>query len=355
MLTALLHRLFPPVPSIDGDTFILWEPCSKSHGEIIPGYASYLLALGYKVVVLMTPARIPEGLFCRFSHPRLTLARLSQRRIRRFMRSAEVGKSAGVMVSTVGKLKDTPDGQVDLQAVFGPQRPRRLILVDHDVEARVKAGFWDPSTVTLRAIDGLASRVVNPHDFGPVAEHPKTKDRTVLVMVGAVRDKRRNQNLVYEALERLVAAGKTGFELRLIGKPGKDEIPETLRPHVVKVGYVDFRQLYAEVEAADFLVTSFQRDNENHAPYRTTKTTGSFQLSYGFSTPCIVQRAFAAGTAFTEGNALFYDDDVQIRDALEKAIDMPADAYADMTAALRADARRLYDASLANMRILTSA
>jgi hypothetical protein len=355
MLRAFIDRIFQPGPTIDAETFILWEPCSKSHGEIIPGYASYLLALGYKVLVLMTPARISEGLFSRFSHPRLTLATLSQRRIRLLMRDPVIATAAGVMISTVGKLANSPDGRVNLDDVFGEQRPRRLVLVDHDVGERVAAGVWDPNTVTLRAIENTPSVVVNPHDFGAVAKRPTGDGRVKFIMVGAARAKRRNLDLVHDACSRLLAIGETRFELRMIGKRGNDPIPDHLRPFITEVGPVDFRQLYAEMEAANFVVTSFQRDYADHVPYRTTKTSGSFQLCYGFSTPCIVQRDFAAYTALNAKNSLLYDRDDEMFDAFHKAITMQPDDYAAMERAMRASAQTLYDRSLSNLKALTDA
>jgi hypothetical protein len=355
MLQGWLDRIFYKRLTIDSETFMLWEPCRKSHGEIIPGYASYLLALGYKVVVLMTPARISEGLFSRFSHPRLTLARLSQRRIRRLMRDPMIVKAAGVMISTVGKLSNAPNGRLDLNAVFGEQRPRRLVLVDHDIQARVSAGVWDQNTVTLREIENTPSVVVNPHDFGTVSKHSKSEACTVFVMVGAVRAKRRNQDVVYDALSRLVANGETRFELRLIGKRGRVAIPDLLRPYVIELGYIDYHRLYAEVEAADFIVTSFQRDNPEHLAYRMTKTTGSFQLCYGFATPCILQRDFAAHTALASDNALLYDRDEDMLDALQAAIAMPPDDHAAMVKAMQTRARALYDDSVANLKVLINA
>ena len=62
------------IPTFDSCDAIIWEPCSKSHAEIVPGYTSLLIDLGYRVTVFINPERIEERLFCRFTNPNLRLA-----------------------------------------------------------------------------------------------------------------------------------------------------------------------------------------------------------------------------------------------------------------------------------------
>ena len=74
MLIKYIKSLFAPkIPVIKNNTFLLWEPCSKSHSEVLPGYAKYLLDLGYHVSVLCVPERIKEGLFSRFNNRNLSI------------------------------------------------------------------------------------------------------------------------------------------------------------------------------------------------------------------------------------------------------------------------------------------
>lgn len=351
---SAIARLFPQPPRLDSDTFVLWEPCTHSHGEIVPGYAKYLLDLGYKVLVLLTPARLVEGLFSRMSDPRLTLGTLTQPQIRRFMRSGAAQAAAGVMVTTAGKLPEAKDRRPDLPAVFSDELPRNLLLVEHDARPRITAGSWDPETITLRRVNvpGVRSVVVNPHHFGTFTEHPKAAGKTVFLMAGAARSKRRNQDIVLSAVRRLLEAGETGFELRLIGKPGSEALPKDLASHITEVGRVSFTQLYAETEACDFVLTAFQRDNPDHAFYRTTGTSGSFQLAYGFHKPCILQKDFMEGTALNSDNSLVYDSDDQIFDAMLTAVRMDVTAHAAMRRNMAAAANRLHASSLMNLRNL---
>ena len=70
-------------PEIKDNTFIVWEPCSKSHAEVVPGFVKYLLDLGYHVSVLLNVERYDEGLFDRFGGENISFNFMSKRNIRK--------------------------------------------------------------------------------------------------------------------------------------------------------------------------------------------------------------------------------------------------------------------------------
>lgn len=343
-------------PPITPESFILWEPCSQSHGEIVPGYAKYLLDLGYHVVVLMTPERISEGLFARFTHSRLCLATLSQRQIRRFMKTQNVHVAAGILITTAGKIPVDKTGAPDLIQVFGGAPPENVYLVEHDMRRRQGKGYRPSRVITLKAMapEFGDTHVVNPHYFGKVQHTPKNPEKTVMLMVGAARTKRRNDQIVINTAKRLVAAGYQNFEIRLVGKPDGSAVPPLLKSHLVKLGRLAFSDLYEEIENCDFILTAFQKDNPAHAYYRNSGTSGSFQLSYGFAKPGIYQRDYIAGTIVTPENSLIYDSDASMFDVMKTAIEMSGEQYQVMQAAMAASAQKLADDSYENLRAMVS-
>ena len=354
MAEVVSKWLRPPLPLVDNDTAILWEPCSRNHGEIVPGYAKILLDLGYRVVVLMTPDRLDEGLFSRFEHPRLVFGKISQRQIKKFVRTPAAHRAAVIVVSTAGKLPHNPDLTVDVTSVFGPSCPPPLVMVEHDAQAKIDAGVWTHDITTLRALDyrGATSTVINPHYFGDVRITQKSSGKTIFLMVGAARGKRRNQNVVYDAVQNAVTAGHTNFEIRMIGKKGTHPIPPAIAPYVKETGRLSFADMYAHIEECDFILTAFQATNPDHTAYRTVKTTGSFQLCYGFQKPCIVQKDFAKGTYINAENSLLYADDADMARAMQSAIRMEPKTYHHMQNAMSRDADALYNLSVDNMRRL---
>ena len=66
-LFGILPVFSRPVIKTDENTFVVWEPCSQSHSEVVPGYAKYLLDLGYSVSIVVKPEHYHSGLFSRFS------------------------------------------------------------------------------------------------------------------------------------------------------------------------------------------------------------------------------------------------------------------------------------------------
>jgi len=336
---------------LDERTFVLWEPCSKSHAEIVPGYASLLSELGYRVVILMTPERLQEGLFERVNDPNLVFAELNQGAIRRAMKSPWVHRAAGLLVTTAGKLPEQPDGKLDLQSVFGGRPPEKLLLVEHDAGPRCAAGNWDERSITLRPLPPTlaASHVVNPHGFGKVLRK-RTKSRPVIfTMVGAARAGRGNRGVVLNAVEHLLADGIGDFQFRMIGKPDGKPVPKRLSHHIVELGRVPFGQLYSEMEKADFLVTAFQGDSDLHMPYRTTKTSGSFQLAYGFAKPLVLQKSFTDHTGLSRANCVLYDRDDAMFDALVECVRMPESEYAALCKNMERCAATLHTLSLENL------
>ena len=338
-------------PEIGENTFVLWEPCSASHGEIVPGYTKYLMDLGYHVLVLVTPERIDEGLFARFPEGNFTLARLTQKQIRRFVRSEAIKVAQGILVTTAGKLPTLEDATPDLEGVFGDLARDRIHLVEHNARDRIAAGTWDENLITLRSlVPARPSKVVNPHFFGGFKQHRKSKDRVRFLMVGAARAKRRSDDLVFNAAATLLDDGITNFEIRMIGKPGKAQILERLEPHFITLGRLSFADMYDEIEAADYILSAFQKDGQDHAFYRTTGTSGSFQLACGFNTPIVLQELFTEGTAFNSDNAILYDQDRDFEPAVHRAITLSAEEYLTLTDNLQKASNDLRTASLANMK-----
>lgn len=338
-------------PEITSNTAILWEPCSDSHGEIVPGYAKYLVDLGYQVLVLLTPKRLGEGLFSRFNHEKLEFATLSQRQIKQFMVSGMANQAALVMISTVGKLPHSKEGEPDLDYVFGPNLPKNLLLVEHDAKSKIDHQTWRSDYMTLATLNykNNHSIVVNPHYFGPVAKKKKANEKTNFVIVGAARGKRRNTSMLFDALEKLIKNGHRNFKLKMIGKTDRTAIPSAIAEHVDILGRLDFCDLYRQIDMADFLVTAFEKNNPDHALYRTVKTSGSIQLSYGFHTPIIIQKGFELVTSLDEQNSIMYDENSDLYDALLRAIQISTSDYDVMTKTLAADANDLYQSSLKNL------
>ena len=344
----------PAPPRIGPSTFLIWEPCTHSHAEVVPGYARYLLDLGYEVCVCMTPARYEEGLFARFRDPRLHLCGMSQAALRRHFRTHGMANAAGMLITTARKLSGAQDYTLERQ-MFAQRSDRQpLLLVEHDIRGPADCGALDPRIITLQQVHyrDAVTTVVNPHFFGQVEIAPKKEGPTRFITIGALRGRRRNAGLLLEAVRELHGRGERDFIVTVIGRGSLRGVAPELRPYLEVLGRVDFRTLYEQMEQAHFFLPLLDPSNPSHDRYVTTGTSGSFQLIYGFRKPGLVARKFAQVNALDAGNALVYEDNAALADAMQQAIGMRAMHYTGLQSSLSQTADALYERSRENLRRL---
>lgn len=342
------------MPQLSAETFILWEPCTHSHAEVLPGYARYLLDLGFKVAVFATPQRFDEGLFSRFNDARITCYRLSQRQIRAGFRRHGLQQAAGIMITTARKISGRSDYQAEYQLFRNRTHKQRILLVEHDVKAAADTEALTPDIITLAPIDyhQVSTSVVNPHNFGNVAATEKTGAITTFITVGALRAKRRNVEALLNAVDELDRAGMNHFRIVVVGRGSLQGVPHRLRRYFNINGRIDFASLYNNLEQAHFFLPLLDSDNRAHDRYITTGTSGSFQLMRGFSKPGLLAKRFADHHGFNEQSAIVYPDNGALLKAMKSAIEMDAEAYCAMQLAMRRHAELVYQNSLSNLRNL---
>lgn len=341
-----------PPPRFTPNTFILWEPCTHSHSEVVPGFTKYLLDLGYEVAIFITPKRYDEGLFNRFCDSKLTLHRLSQRQIRRFFKKNSIDEAKGILITTARKISGRPDYRAE-KALFEDRTIlQSLLLVEHDVQLAYDGGHLTPETITLRApqYKNAITTVVNPHYFGQVQITQKNTYKTTFITIGALRKKRRNTEALVNAVSHLHNNGITNFRVCVIGRGALNSIPKELRPYFEIKGRLDFSKLYTEVENADYFLTLLDPDNPKHDRYITTGTSGNFQLIYGFAKPCLIAEKFTTINQFNEGNSIIYSNNDTLATAMAHAVSLPAERYKQLQESLISTADSIYKKSLDNLR-----
>jgi len=333
------------------NTFIIWEPCTHSHAEVIPGYARYLLDLGFEVAIFATPARFDEGLFSKFNDSRIQLHRLPQWKIRRHFNKNGLGAARGILITTARKLSGQENYELE-SSIFSQRTPnQKLLLVDHDIKATHKNGTLSSQIITLRQphYKNAITTVVNPHYFGEFPKSVLRKDAVNFITIGAMRKKRRNTTLLINAAEALHRQGIFKFKITVIGKGSLAGIPSHLKLYFDIKGRIDFSQLYSELENADFFLTLLDPENPEHNRYITTGTSGSFQLIYGFLRPCLIAKKFAEINQFTPNNSIIYNSNDELAEAMKKAISLSHEDYEALQKSLQMTADAIYKQSLANL------
>lgn len=342
-----------PSPYCEPNTFFVWEPCTHSHAEVVPGYCKILLDLGYEVSVLLEPARIKEGLFAHFTHERLHINKLSRRATKRFFKEHGLATASGILVTTAGKLSADADYEQACAQFGGLAKKQKVLLVEHDIQKGADLGTLTSDIITLRQTNyqDSVTTPVNPHYFGEFEDHCKNQ-QTVFATAGALRDKRRNAKLLIGAVEQLHQKGIRSFSVLMIGKSESAAIPRHLKRYFLQLGRLDFCELYRYIQNCDFLLPLLDPNNELHRRYISTGTSGTFQLSLGFKKPLIIEDTFAAINRLDTANSIIYRSNNNLQAAMERAIEMTPEEYETMREAVAETAREIYLESLANLKSL---
>ena len=339
-------------PEIKQNTFIVWEPCSQSHSEVVPGFTKYLLDLGYHVSVIVNPKKYKEGLFSRFDNENISFNKLSRKQIKNFLKKDSLKDVSGILVTTVGKICDSIHYE-QCYDTFNPDVDKsKLFFVEHETKYAIDEGTWNENLITLRNINykGAKSVVVNPHYFGNVKITPKNKDITNFITIGAIQGKRKNNDLIINAVKELHDKGFRNFKVTVIGKGHLKKLPKEIQKYFDIKGRLPFDKMYEELEKADFMLTSYNKNNPQHLRYNTTGTSGNFQLAYGFLKPCIIIEDFASINGFNQENSILYKEDSDFAKALQKGIEMSQEEYSNMQNKLKEYEQKLYNDSLNNLK-----
>ncbi len=190
---------------------------------------------------------------------------------------------------------------------------------------------------------------VNCHWFGERFLPPKNKV-TRFITVGTIAAYRKNFKLLLETIEYLCDRGMTDFHVTVVGLGALDNINAKIRPFISVLGRVSYSDVCSEMKKSDFFLTLLDPDNPEHDRYITIGTSGSFQLIYGFSKPCLIAEKFADVYGFSSENAVVYKENSELCAAMLKAIEMKEDEYENIRNNLIKFSDDIYNRSLENLK-----
>lgn len=343
---------------IGKNTFLLWEPCTESHGEIIPGFAKYFIDLGYEVSILMNPKRNKEGLFHNFPKSKkkklffnnLELDEIIYCLSKNALQSSNNKRAKGIIITTARNVSLPDSKYKDKTSFFKPED--KVLLVEHDVKKPIDEGAWNNDIITLAPINykGQNSIVINPHYFGNFDLKNTKNTIKNFIIIGALDYKRRNFNQLFDALDNL-AQYQNDFKITVIGNGDYNIIPKHLRKFFDIKGRLDFKKMYKEIKNAHFILPLLDETQESHKRYITTGTSGTFQLSLGFNKPCIIAEKFALPRLLNADNAIIYTEN-NLQNGIKEALCMDEENYLKLCANLQTTADNIYEESLRNLKFL---
>ena len=355
MLDFVKKMLPVKKPVIKDNTFLIWEPCGKSHAEVVPGFAKYLCDLGYHVSVIVSKNAYKENLFSRIGkNLNISYNKMSKYQARAYFKHADLNDVKGLLVTTVDKLCKAPHFDKVYENFSKNVDKSKLFFVIHDIKERVWANAMSEDLISLRELNfeqkDYKTVVVNPHYFGNVKITPKS-ELTNFVTVGELAVGKKNFDLFVKTVQKLVNNGITNFKITVIGKGKVENLPPEVVPYFDIKGRLPFDKMFEEIEKGDFILTSYI-DEEMHLRYIHQGTSGNFQLVYGFQKPIIIKDNFAPINGFSEKNSILYKDDDDFYHALITGINMSQEQYHNMQEDIKAYAQNFYQISKLNLKSL---
>jgi hypothetical protein len=347
---ALFRIIIDDIPE---KSILMIEP-NNCHGEVMPGYAKYLLELGYNIDMVMIDELGVLNPMCRYEDARIRKIIMPFELLycllnakQRMERYEKLFFTSHIIYRWLGN-----DEFPSIFQYFASLENYRdkIVVVEHHLDKT------DPWLLEHGAVINLADfglgMPVNPHYFGKIVKTSKNADTTNFIMVGAIESERRNCDLLIDAVEDLHLSGIVNFKVTVIGRGRLNQIHAEFRNYFDIRGVLDFPGMYKAMEKADFFLTLLDPENPEHERYLSTGTSGSFQLIYGFRKPCLIADKFAAKHGYTHKNSIIYANNADLAGAMDRGIRMSNREYTVFQSELEELAGNVYEKSLRNMRRL---
>ena len=340
---------------------VLLVEANPYHGECLPGMAKYFLDLGYNVDVIMNHNEFRLNPFCNFKDARVQLFGMDVESIKRILDSDIIEKYEHLYFNSDRIFDVNKNELVSYYNYFGTDLKlpeEKVINMVHTIEKYDENNFSHPAFfgVTLSElpiIKGKDLQIVNTHYFGEFAKHTKNDKLVKFVCVGNIESKRKNHSLLFDAIDYLLSKEITNFKINVIARGGNLLIPEKYQKFIEFLGRLDYKDMYANVNDSDFFLTLLDPENPDHNRYLTCGTSGSYQLIYGFSKPCLICDKFACDiNMIDKNNAILYKKNSDLGRAMQRAIEMPTKEYQEIQNNIQSLAQQIYDQSLKNLENL---
>jgi len=330
---------------------VLLTEVNHCHGECLPGIAKYFSDLGYNIDVLISTSEYNLLPFASFKDSRIQFYTTTHNAAKVCLKNSIIRKYRYVYINSdqIGK-----DYFTEFYKNI-PVNKDKLIIMTHS-PGKYPAGWFSGRKFLMIAnipvTNSVVPAVVNPHYFGEIPVHKKNA-ATRFIVIGNIEGKRRNYSLLIETVKKLANSGISNFKVTVIARCGNLELidKETLS-YIDFKGKLSYKEMYKELEKADFFLTLLDFDNPNHYRYLTEATSGSFQLIYGFNKPCLIQNKFAQIPGLNSENALCYNTNSELFNSMCDAIRMSAKEYEEKQRNLKSLSNKIYALSLNNLKTL---
>lgn len=350
---------------------LLFEP-NNYHYEVIPGFVRYFIDLGYEVDVLEYYHEDSEFCDCDFM-PNVYFYENNNDKFCKLKELLSTKKYKYLMFTSLDYEEDGV--HVDLF--------RKINEINHSVkcigcfhklnnistENEIKA-LQEDRIMSLTASSKYGSKMVCPLYFGKFDDNKKLIKSTI-VSIGSSNDILYIENSLAKLKKtnpcvNVLHVGNCNLSIlkkrvikRFICRPILKlanlwpycsefySVNDFLRvgSSIEFLGKVSFKELYKLIHNSRFLL--FAADDRED--FKTVQTTGTRQLSLGFTKPCIIEETMGRFYGFDDTNAIIYKFG-ELDNAIRIANEMDEHEYDILCKNLKDLSKKIYLKSLSNLQ-----
>lgn len=333
---------------------VLLVEAADCHGEVMPGFVVLLREMGFNIDVLFTNNNYELNSLSRIQDPSVRVYRNDKYNMYKFLDKSRLTKYKIIIFTSRSLYYSIENTKTPTIYQYFPslnEYKKKVFSIEHHLEYVNTIGLHNDVYGVLAnpaRSPNFHGKVVNFTRFGNVRITRKNKITTFIV-VGNIEAERKNHALLIEALLEL-SKRKIAFKLIVVARRGSLNVPEAIRQSTEFHANAPYEDLYRLVEQSDYILPMLDPENTEHKRYLEVGTSGTFQLSYGFYKPCIIQRAFAEPYRFTQENSIIYDNNSEFQNSLVSAIDLDPYTYENMQNSLKDLAEEIVLISKANFK-----
>ena len=329
--------------NIENNTILIFEP-RNCHNECTPGYSKYFIELGYNVDILLRKSGVDSlSYFNDINKIRVFI----YDNLTQIMNDSE-NLSSIIKQYNYVLVESTDKRQKQLYNKLGLLNINNSIFVFHEIGyagTDFDKYFSQNRIWTLGNIsNGLE---VNPHYFGNININEKNKI-TRFFLTSTIN---RNYKPLIDSVNKL-AKGNFNFEIVVTGRSytfNQAKIPRKASNKFIFKHGVEYSELYRLVNSSDYIIILLDPKNKYDNLFKTSRVTGSYQLSLGFLKPSLINEAFAEFYYFNNQNSLIYKE-LDLYSAMKRAILLNKYEYKKMQNALQMQRNEIHKIAIKNIK-----
>ncbi len=285
------------------------------HGECLPGFIKYFIDLGYnKIDILINPILYKLNPLKNLFNNKLNILVYPSKIIEKFITLGICEHYKICLFNSLGYKKEE-----NLIKYLNKRQKFKKLIVFHNLNKINKDYENIFNIIVLKKFNKTIKSIyeINPHYFGEYKIHNKSKKTFFITNEKAYK---------------------------------KFSIKKKLTNYITFTGRIPYDKMYELISKADFFLPLL--DHKMHTKYLKEKTSGSFQLSYGFNIPMIIEKIFSEKYGFNYNNSIIYNSKKDFFNKLKYSIEMENKDYHKLKYYLNIKAKEIEKISIENLKFI---